>query len=84
MTDDSLKLICHFGGKPGIMARLTGLVPVCATLAQSAEQTLRKRQVKGSNPLGGLGSGQTGSLSRWPQHSRLGPLLWKPPSRQNL
>jgi hypothetical protein len=25
-----------------------------ATLAQSAEQTLRKRQVKGSSPLGGL------------------------------
>ena len=33
---------------------LTGLISVRATLAQSAEQTLRKRQVKGSIPLGGL------------------------------
>ncbi len=41
-------------GKPGIMPALTGLIPELATLAQSAEQTLRKRQVKGSNPLGGL------------------------------
>ena len=41
-------------GKPGIMPELTGLSPELATLAQSAEQTLRKRQVKGSNPLGGL------------------------------
>ena len=41
-------------GKPGIMPPLTGLSPELATLAQSAEQTLRKRQVKGSNPLGGL------------------------------
>ena len=41
-------------GKPGIMPELTGLIPELATLAQSAEQTLRKRQVKGSNPLGGL------------------------------
>ena len=30
------------------------MAAVDATLAQSAEQTLRKRQVKGSNPLGGL------------------------------
>jgi hypothetical protein len=36
------------------MPPLTGLIPELATLAQSAEQTLRKRQVKGSNPLGGL------------------------------
>jgi hypothetical protein len=36
------------------MPALTGLIPELATLAQSAEQTLRKRQVKGSNPLGGL------------------------------
>jgi hypothetical protein len=43
-----------FDGKPGIMAATYRLVPVRATLAQSAEQTLRKRQVKGSNPLGGL------------------------------
>lgn len=43
-----------FDGKPGIMAAAYRLVPVRATLAQSAEQTLRKRQVKGSNPLGGL------------------------------
>ena len=41
-------------GKPGIMPELTGLILELATLAQSAEQTLRKRQVKGSNPLGGL------------------------------
>ena len=41
-------------GKPGIMPPLTGLSPELATLAQSAEQTLRKRQVKGSSPLGGL------------------------------
>ena len=41
-------------GKPGIMPALTGLSPELATLAHSAEQTLRKRQVKGSNPLGGL------------------------------
>ena len=41
-------------GKPCIMPGLTGLIPELATLAQSAEQTLRKRQVKGSNPLGGL------------------------------
>ena len=41
-------------GKPGIMPALTGLIPELATLAQSAEQTLRKRQVKGSSPLGGL------------------------------
>lgn len=40
--------------KPGIMPELTGLILELATLAQSAEQTLRKRQVKGSNPLGGL------------------------------
>jgi hypothetical protein len=33
---------------------LYGLSSVSATLAQSAEQTLRKRQVKGSSPLGGL------------------------------
>ena len=45
---------------PAIIVSLTGLIPVHATgsaratLAQSAEQTLRKRQVKGSNPLGGL------------------------------
>ena len=43
-----------FGRKPGIIGPCTGLVPVFATLAQSAEQTLRKRQVKGSSPLGGL------------------------------
>ena len=43
-----------FGRKTGIIDTVTGLVPVFATLAQSAEQTLRKRQVKGSNPLGGL------------------------------
>ena len=36
------------------MPGLSGLIPELATLAQSAEQTLRKRQVKGSNPLGGL------------------------------
>ena len=36
------------------MPKLTGLIPELATLAQSAEQTLRKRQVKGSSPLGGL------------------------------
>ena len=36
------------------MPVVTGLIPVLATLAQSAEQTLRKRQVKGSSPLGGL------------------------------
>ena len=36
------------------MPPLTGLILELATLAQSAEQTLRKRQVKGSNPLGGL------------------------------
>ena len=41
-------------GKPGIMPALSGLIPELATLAQSAEQTLRKRQVKGSSPLGGL------------------------------
>ena len=41
-------------GKPGIMPPLTGLILELATLAQSAEQTLRKRQVKGSIPLGGL------------------------------
>ena len=41
-------------GKPGIMPALIGLIPELATLAQSAEQTLRKRQVKGSSPLGGL------------------------------
>ncbi len=43
-----------FDRKPGIIDGVTGLVPVFATLAQSAEQTLRKRQVKGSSPLGGL------------------------------
>ncbi len=43
-----------FGRKTGIIDAVTGLVPVFATLAQSAEQTLRKRQVKGSSPLGGL------------------------------
>ena len=36
------------------MAKALSLILVHATLAQSAEQTLRKRQVKGSNPLGGL------------------------------
>jgi hypothetical protein len=39
------------------MPVMTGLAPVLATLAQSAEQTLRKRQVKGSSPLGGLVNG---------------------------
>ena len=36
------------------MAKALSLILVHATLAQSAEQTLRKRQVKGSSPLGGL------------------------------
>jgi hypothetical protein len=40
------------------MAALASLVLIGATLAQSAEQTLRKRQVKGSNPLGGLVQGE--------------------------
>ena len=49
-------------------------MPANATLAQAAEQTLRKRQVKGSSPLGGL------VLSGGPQQRlairiRLGPLL---------
>jgi hypothetical protein len=45
------KVDLPFAGKLGIIAALAGLVLIGATLAQSAEQTLRKRQVKGSNPL---------------------------------
>jgi hypothetical protein len=46
-----------FDRKLGIIAALAGLGLIGATLAQSAEQTLRKRQVKGSSPLGGLVQG---------------------------
>ena len=59
-----------FGTKPGIMAPLSG-VPIRATLAQSAEQTLRKRQVMGSSPMGGLIN-----IGR-PQRFGLGPLLYR-------
>ena len=52
---------------------LTGPISVRATLAQSAEQTLRKRQVKGSIPLGGLAD------SGRPQRFVVGALLYLMP-----
>ena len=63
------------------MPELTGLIPELATLAQSAEQTLRKRQVKGSNPLGGLidtGRPQLKAVGAFAVSSADG-LLHKPP-----
>ena len=55
---------------------LTGPISVRATLAQSAEQTLRKRQVKGSIPLGGLAD------SGRPQRFVVGALLCLMPKAQ--
>jgi hypothetical protein len=63
------KIDLPFVMKLGIMPVLTGLVPVLATLAQSVEQTLRKRQVKGSSPLGGLAN-----IGR-PQRIRVGAFV---------
>ena len=71
------------GGKPGIMPELTGLIPELATLAQTAEQTLRKRQVKGSSPLGGLidiGRPQQFPVGAFPLSSTCG-LLRRPAAR---
>ena len=55
-----------YGMKAGIMALFLERRESRATLAQTAEQTLRKRQVKGSSPLGGLECGFG------PQQSRVG------------
>ena len=62
----SLEFDLLFGMKAGIMALFLERRESRATLAQTAEQTLRKRQVKGSSPLGGLECGFG------PQQSRVG------------